>query len=230
MKGTKYMKQKRVSVMMIGATMLLALMAGCATTTTSTQDTANMLVAAGFKTITPKTTAQQQKLHQLQTGQVAMVHKNGGTYYVVADPEKKELLKFEWGMDFGAPHETEITKLYDKPVFVYGYPSAVKAFYMEPWPGCPEVCKSVDLLAPEGYGEICGGSERISDHDALLARIQKEGLPEEAFKWYLELRKYGSVPHSGFGMGVERVTAWLCGIEHIREAIPFPRTIKRVYP
>jgi asparaginyl-tRNA synthetase len=151
-------------------------------------------------------------------------------YEKETDPEKKELLKFEWGMDFGAPHETELTKLNDKPLFVYGYPSAVKAFYMEPWPGRPEVCKSVDLLAPEGYGEICGGSERMSDHDMLLARIQKEGLPEESFKWYLELRKYGSVPHSGFGMGVERVTAWVCGIEHIREAIPFPRTIKRVYP
>ncbi|HNS61822.1 MAG TPA: asparagine--tRNA ligase, partial [Anaerolineales bacterium] len=151
-------------------------------------------------------------------------------YEKETDPERKELLKFEWGMDFGAPHETELTKLHDKPLFVYGYPSAVKAFYMEPWPGRPEVCKSVDLLAPEGYGEICGGSERMSSHDALLARIHKEGLPEEAFKWYLELRKYGSVPHSGFGMGVERVVAWLCGIEHIREAIPFPRTIKRVYP
>jgi len=139
-------------------------------------------------------------------------------YEKETDPERKELLKFEWGMDFGAPHEVEITKLYDQPVFVYGYPSAVKAFYMEPWPGRPEVCKSVDLLAPEGYGEICGGSERM------------EGLPEEAFKWYLELRRFGSVPHSGFGMGVERVTAWMCGIEHIREAIPFPRTIKRVYP
>ncbi|GJQ36875.1 MAG: asparagine--tRNA ligase [Anaerolineaceae bacterium] len=151
-------------------------------------------------------------------------------YEKETDPDKKELLKFEWGMDFGAPHEVELTKLNDKPLFVYGYPSAVKAFYMEPWPGRPEVCKSVDLLAPEGYGEICGGSERMSDHDALLVRIKKEGLPEEAFKWYLELRKYGSVPHSGFGMGVERVVAWLCGIEHIREAIPFPRTIKRVYP
>jgi len=146
------------------------------------------------------------------------------------DPERKELLKFEWGMDFGAPHEVELTKLNDKPLFIYGYPSAVKAFYMEPWPGRPEVCKSVDLLAPEGYGEICGGSERVSDHEALLNRIRKEGLPEESFKWYLDLRKYGSVPHSGFGMGVERVVTWLCGIEHIREAIPFPRTIKRVYP
>ncbi|MFZ5904238.1 MAG: asparagine--tRNA ligase [Chloroflexota bacterium] len=153
-----------------------------------------------------------------------------GLYEKETEPEKKELLKFEWGMDFGAPHEVELTKLNDKPLFVYGYPSAVKAFYMEPWPGRPEVCKSVDLLAPEGYGEICGGSERMSDHDALLARIRKDGLPESAFKWYLELRKFGSVPHSGFGMGVERVTAWMCGIEHIREAIPFPRTIKRVYP
>jgi asparaginyl-tRNA synthetase len=151
-------------------------------------------------------------------------------YEKETDPERKELLKFEWGMDFGAPHETELTNRYDKPLFVYGYPTAVKAFYMEPWPRRPEVCKSVDLLAPEGYGEICGGSERISDHDLLLKRIHEQHLPEEAFKWYLELRKYGSVPHSGFGMGVERVVAWLCGIEHIREAIPFPRTIKRVYP
>jgi asparaginyl-tRNA synthetase len=146
------------------------------------------------------------------------------------EPEKKELLKIEWGMDFGAPHETALTNLYQKPLFVYGYPTEVKAFYMEPWPGRPEVCKSVDLLAPEGYGEITGGSERISDPDLLLDRLRQHDLPEEAFKWYLELRRYGSVPHSGFGMGVERMVAWLCGIEHIREAIPFPRTIKRVYP
>jgi asparaginyl-tRNA synthetase len=146
------------------------------------------------------------------------------------DPEMKELLKIDWGMDFGAPHETALTTLYDKPVFVYGYPSEVKAFYMEPWPGRPEVCKSVDLLAPEGYGEITGGSERISDPDLLLSRLRKYNLPEDAFKWYLELRRFGSVPHSGFGMGVERTVAWICGIEHIREAIPYPRTIKRVYP
>jgi asparaginyl-tRNA synthetase len=147
-----------------------------------------------------------------------------------ADPEKKELLTIEWGMDFGSPHETELTNRFDKPVFVYGYPTQVKAFYMEPWPGRPEVCKSVDLLAPEGYGEIIGGSERISSHELLIERLKQHNLPQEAFKWYLELRRYGSVPHSGFGMGVERVVAWLCGIEHIREAIPFPRTIKRVYP
>ncbi len=151
-------------------------------------------------------------------------------YEAETDPEKKELLKFEWGMDFGAPHESALTALYDKPVLVYGYPTAVKAFYMEPWPGRPEVCKSVDLLAPEGYGEIIGGSERMSSHELLLQRIHEHNLPEEAFQWYLDLRKFGSVPHSGFGMGVERTVAWICGIEHIREAIPYPRTIKRVYP
>jgi asparaginyl-tRNA synthetase len=146
------------------------------------------------------------------------------------DPEKKELLIFEWGMDFGAPHETELTGKFNQPVFVYGYPTKVKAFYMEPWPGRPEICKSVDLLAPEGYGEIIGGSERMSDHDLLLQRLHEHNLPEDAFKWYLDLRKYGSVPHSGFGIGLERTVSWICGIEHIREAIAFPRTIKRVYP
>ncbi len=146
------------------------------------------------------------------------------------DPEQKELLAIEWGMDFGAPHETALTARFDKPVFVYGYPTAVKAFYMEPWPGRPEVCKSVDLLAPEGYGEIIGGSERISDYDLLLKRLEEHNLPRQSFEWYLELRKYGSVPHSGFGLGVERLVTWLTGIQHIRETIAFPRTIKRVYP
>jgi len=146
------------------------------------------------------------------------------------DPEKKDLLKFEWGMDFGAPHEVALTNLYEKPVFVYGYPTQIKAFYMEPWPGRPEICKSVDLLAPEGYGEIIGGSERMSSPDLLLQRIHEHHLPEAAYKWYLDLRRYGSVPHSGFGMGLERTVAWICGIEHIREAIAFPRMIKRVYP
>jgi asparaginyl-tRNA synthetase len=146
------------------------------------------------------------------------------------DPEQKELLAIEWGMDFGAPHETALTERFDKPVFVYGYPTQVKAFYMEPWPGRPEVCKSVDMLAPEGYGEITGGSERISDPDLLLQRLHQHDLPEDAFRWYIDLRRYGSVPHSGFGMGVERTVSWLTGIKHIRETIPFPRTIKRVYP
>jgi asparaginyl-tRNA synthetase len=146
------------------------------------------------------------------------------------DPEQKELLEFEWGMDFGAPHETALTERFDKPVFVYGYPTQVKAFYMEPWLDRPEVCKSVDLLAPEGYGEITGGSERISDPDLLLERIHQHNLPEKAFQWYIDLRHYGSVPHSGFGLGVERTVGWICGIHHIRETIAYPRTIKRVYP
>ena len=146
------------------------------------------------------------------------------------DPVLKEQLHITWGDDFGSPHETELTKMFDKPVFVYGYPTQVKAFYMEPWPDRPEVCKSVDLLAPEGYGEIIGGSERISDPDLLLERIHEHDLPEEAFQWYLDLRKYGSVPHSGFGLGVERTVTWICGIEHIRQTIAYPRTIKRVYP
>jgi asparaginyl-tRNA synthetase len=133
-------------------------------------------------------------------------------------------------MDFGSPHETELTARFDKPVFVFGYPTQVKAFYMEPWPGRPTVCKSVDLLAPEGYGEIIGGSERISDYDLLLQRLNEHQLPVEAFRWYLDLRKFGSVPHSGFGLGIERTVSWLCGISHIRETIAYPRTIKRVYP
>jgi len=146
------------------------------------------------------------------------------------DSELRELLNIEWGMDFGSPHETELTSRFNKPVFVYGYPTQVKAFYMEPWPGRAEVCKSVDLLAPEGYGEIIGGSERISDEALLLQRLNEHNLPVESFKWYLELRRYGSVPHSGFGLGIERLVTWICGISHIRETIPFPRTIKRVYP
>lgn len=146
------------------------------------------------------------------------------------NPELKESLAMEWGMDFGSPHETELTKQFDKPVFVYGFPTACKAFYMEPWPGRPEVCKSVDLLAPEGYGEITGGSERISDPNLLLERIHHDQLPEEAFRWYIDLRRYGSVPHSGFGLGVERTVGWIAGVHHIRETEPFPRTLGRVYP
>ncbi|MEA3377731.1 MAG: asparagine--tRNA ligase [Chloroflexota bacterium] len=146
------------------------------------------------------------------------------------DPELKELLQIEWGDDFGSPHETELTERFEKPVFVYGYPTRAKAFYMEPWPDRPEVSKSVDLLAPEGYGEITGGSERISDLDLLLQRLDEWGLPREAFEWYIDLRRYGSVPHSGFGLGVERTVTWICGIDHLRETIAFPRTLTRVYP
>jgi len=146
------------------------------------------------------------------------------------DPQLKEFLQIEWGDDFGAPHETELTKQFDRPVFVYGYPTQVKAFYMEPWPGRPEICKSVDLLAPEGYGEIIGGSERMSDPDTLVAAIQRHELPLEHYQWYIDLRKYGSVPHSGFGLGLERTVTWICGIRHLREAIPFPRLLGRLNP
>lgn len=146
------------------------------------------------------------------------------------DPEQKELLEIEWGEDFGAPHETELAQQFDRPVFVYGYPTQVKAFYMEPWPDRPEVCKSVDLLAPEGYGEIIGGSERMSDPDILIEAIHKHELPIEHYHWYIDLRRYGSVPHSGFGLGLERTTAWICDIHHIRETSPFPRTLKYMYP
>lgn len=146
------------------------------------------------------------------------------------DPELKELLQIEWGDDFGSPHETELTKQFDRPVFVYGYPTEVKAFYMEPWPDRPEVCKSVDLLAPEGYGEIIGGSERMSDPDLLLEAIERHELPQEHYQWYIDLRRFGSVPHSGFGLGLERTVAWICGIDHIRETSPFPRTLKRMHP
>ncbi len=146
------------------------------------------------------------------------------------DPELKEQLAIEWGDDFGSPHETELTKQFDRPVFVYGYPTQVKAFYMEPWPGRPEVCKSVDLLAPEGYGEIIGGSERMSNPDLLIAAIEKHQLPQEHYQWYVDLRRFGSVPHSGFGLGLERTVAWICGIDHIRQTSPFPRTLNRMNP
>jgi asparaginyl-tRNA synthetase len=138
--------------------------------------------------------------------------------------------KFEWGGDLGSPDETYLSAQFDKPVMVHRYPAKVKAFYMEPDPQRPELALCVDVLAPEGYGEIIGGSQRMASHELLVQRIHEHGLPEEAFKWYLDLRKYGSVPHSGFGMGIERAVAWICGLEHVRETIPFPRMLHRLYP
>jgi asparaginyl-tRNA synthetase len=146
------------------------------------------------------------------------------------DPEQKALLAMEWGGDFGSPHETAIAEMFEKPVFVYHYPTAVKAFYMQPVDGRPEVCRSVDLLAPEGYGEITGGSERIYDADLIEERVATIGLPREAYAWYLDLRKYGSVPHAGFGLGLERTVAWICGLPHVRETIPYARLLNRKYP
>ena len=135
-----------------------------------------------------------------------------------------------WGDDFGSPHETYLAAQFAKPVFVHHYPTQVKAFYMEPEPGRPEVCRSVDLLAPEGYGEIIGGSERMSDPDKLLAAIDHHKLPREVYEWYVDLRRYGSTVHSGFGLGVERTVAWVCGLDHVRETIAFPRTLTTMRP
>jgi asparaginyl-tRNA synthetase len=136
----------------------------------------------------------------------------------------------QWGSDFGGTDETVIAEAYEKPVVVHRFPSQTKAFYMAPDPERPELSLSADILAPEGYGEIVGGGERLADHELLLQRIREHDLPEEAFQWYLDLRKYGSFPHSGFGMGIERVVTWICGIEHLRETIAFPRMLYRIYP
>jgi asparaginyl-tRNA synthetase len=132
--------------------------------------------------------------------------------------------------DLGADDETILTKQYDRPIFVEKYPAIVKAFYMKRDPADPTRVLNADMLAPEGYGEIIGGSQREDDHDQLLARIKEHGLPVEPFQWYLDLRKYGSVPHSGFGYGLERIVGWICGVQHIRETIPFPRLINRLSP
>ncbi|MEP7308667.1 MAG: asparagine--tRNA ligase [Acidobacteriota bacterium] len=137
---------------------------------------------------------------------------------------------FEWGGDFGGPDETALSQHFDRPVMVHRYPAAIKAFYMKPDPERPELALGVDVLAPEGYGEIIGGGQRLDDLDLLLKRIEEHQLPKEAFDWYVDLRRYGSVPHGGFGMGIERAVAWICGLEHVRETIPYPRMLYRLYP
>jgi asparaginyl-tRNA synthetase len=151
---------------------------------------------------------------------------------MLKDAHAKGLLEnpFEYGNDFGAPDETYLSSQYDRPVMVHRYPAAVKAFYMEPDPKDAKYALCVDVLAPEGYGEVIGGSQRIGDYKLLTDRIHQHGLPEEAFRWYLDLRKYGGVPHAGFGMGIERAVAWICGLEHVRETIPFARMLHRLYP
>jgi len=136
----------------------------------------------------------------------------------------------EWGGDFGGSDETVLSEQFDRPVAVHRYPAAVKAFYTKPDPDRPELSLSVDVLAPEGYGEIIGGGQRIDDYDLLLERIKQHNLPQEAFEWFLDLRRYGSVPHGGFGMGIERAVTWICGLEHVRETIPYPRMLYRLYP
>jgi asparaginyl-tRNA synthetase len=152
------------------------------------------------------------------------------SYDAAAEILKKKGLPFEWGGDFGAPDETALSEEFDRPICVHRYPAAVKAFYMKPDPERPELALGVDVLAPEGYGEIIGGGERATDFDFLVEQIKKHDLPQDAFEWYLDLRRYGSVPHGGFGMGIERVVSWICGLEHLREAIPYPRMLYRMYP
>ncbi|NQF12745.1 asparagine--tRNA ligase [Brevibacillus sp. HB1.3] len=138
--------------------------------------------------------------------------------------------EIKWGDDFGAPDETMIADHFDKPVFITHYPTEIKAFYMKPHPERPEVVLCADMIAPEGYGEIIGGSQRIDDPELLEKRFAEHELSEEAYRWYLDLRKYGTVPHSGFGLGLERTIAWICGLDHVRETIPFPRMLNRLYP
>jgi asparaginyl-tRNA synthetase len=138
--------------------------------------------------------------------------------------------EFEWGEDFGAPHETAIAEAYETPVFITHYPIEIKAFYMKPHPERPEVVLCADMIAPEGYGEIIGGSQRIDDPELMEQRFKEHDLSKEAYQWYLDLRKYGTVPHSGFGLGLERTVAWICGLDHVRETIPFPRLLNRLYP
>jgi asparaginyl-tRNA synthetase len=139
-------------------------------------------------------------------------------------------LPIQWGADFGGPDETTLSEQFDRPVMVHHYPAGIKAFYMKPDAERPELALGVDVLAPEGYGEIVGGGERLADLDLLLQRIKEHNLPQEAFEWYVDLRRYGTVPHGGFGMGIERVVAWICKLEHVRETIPYPRMLYRLYP
>ncbi|MEM7260567.1 MAG: asparagine--tRNA ligase [Planctomycetota bacterium] len=152
------------------------------------------------------------------------------SYEQAAEKMREAGHEFEVGNDFGAPDETFVSGLYDRPVMVHRYPHEVKAFYMKRDPSDDRWAMGVDVLAPEGYGEVIGGGQREDDLDTLIERIREHELPQEAFEWYLDLRRYGSVPHGGFGLGLERTVAWMCGIEHIREAIPFPRMLYRIYP
>lgn len=152
------------------------------------------------------------------------------TYDEAVEFLQGEGFDFTWGEDFGAPHETKIAESFDKPVFITHYPTELKAFYMKPDPAKPEVVLCADLIAPEGYGEIIGGSQRIDDPKLMEKRFSQHKLPREAYEWYQDLRKYGTVPHSGYGLGLERLVAWICGLNHVRETIPFPRMLNRLYP
>ncbi len=152
------------------------------------------------------------------------------TYTEAVDILKKRGFSIEWGDDIGGDEETALSNEFEKPVFICNYPAQVKAFYMKPYPGDERIVLCDDLLAPEGYGEIIGGSQRNDDYESLLNRIERAGLDPASYRWYLDIRRFGSVPHSGFGLGIERLLSWICKLPHVREAIPFPRLINRIYP
>jgi asparaginyl-tRNA synthetase len=152
------------------------------------------------------------------------------TYTDAVEAIRKAGHPVEWGADFGGDEETVLARQFDRPVMVHRYPASLKAFYFKKDPQDSKLAMGVDVLAPEGYGEIVGGGQREDDYETLLRSIDEHKLPREAFSWYLDLRKFGSVPHSGFGLGVERTLAWICGLHHVRETIPFPRMMERLTP
>jgi asparaginyl-tRNA synthetase len=152
------------------------------------------------------------------------------TYEEALELLRSKGLPIEWGEDFGAPHEEALGEHFKLPVFIEKFPAKMKAFYMQPDPQNPEVVLAADLIAPEGYGELIGGSERIHDEELLLQKLKEFGLPKEPYQWYIDLRRYGSVPHAGFGLGIERTVAWIAGAKHLRECIPFPRMLYRLSP
>jgi len=193
------------------------------------------LAEALVRTVVLRVLAHQEPQLQLLERDPALLAEVAGPFPRLSYAQALERLRehgkdLAWGEDLGGDEETVISQLFPRPVLVHRYPKEAKAFYMDPDPDDPRLALCVDMLAPEGYGEIVGGSQRISDLDALLARIREHNLPQAPLEWYLDLRRYGSVPHSGFGMGIERLVAWICGLHHVRETIPFPRLIDRIYP
>ena len=193
------------------------------------------LAEALVRTVVLRVLAHQEPQLRLLERHIAPLEEVAGPFPRLSYAQALEHLRqhgkdLAWGEDLGGDEETVISQLFPRPVLVHRYPQEAKAFYMEPDPEDPRLALCVDMLAPEGYGEIVGGSQRLADLDALLARIREHHLPQEPLEWYLDLRRYGSVPHSGFGMGIERLVAWICGLHHVRETIPFPRLIDRIYP
>ena len=194
-------------------------------------DLAEQMISFMVRRVLDKRSAELQVLER----DISKLERVAAPFPRISYDEAIEILKkngseIQWGGDFGGTDETIISQQFDRPVMVHRYPTAIKAFYMEPDPARPEVALCVDVLAPEGYGEIVGGGQRMSNYDLLAQRLKEHDLPREAFEWYLDLRKYGAVPHAGFGMGIERAVTWICGIEHVRETIPFPRMLYRLKP